>query len=57
MKDYTVKIEGFMHGTFRHEGETVSLTEKQARTFLREGRIEARGRAKASGKSGAGETA
>lgn len=38
---YTVKVEGFILGTYRREGDAISLTEAQAKTFLREGRIEA----------------
>lgn len=40
MPDYTVKTEGFILGTYRQKRETVALTEAQAKTFLREGRIE-----------------
>lgn len=39
---YTVKIEGFVLGTYRKVGETISLTAAQAKTFLREGRVEAK---------------
>lgn len=42
MPDYTVKTEGFILGTYRQKRETVALTEAQAKTFLREGRIEAK---------------
>lgn len=38
---YTVKIEGFILGNYYKPGETIRLTEAQAKTFLREGRIEA----------------
>lgn len=38
-QDYKVEIEGFMLGTWRSKRTTVSLTEKQAKPFLREGRI------------------
>lgn len=37
---YTVKIEGFILGTYRQPGEVIALTEAQAKTFLREGRVE-----------------
>ncbi|MFT3973326.1 MAG: hypothetical protein QM699_07715 [Amaricoccus sp.] len=37
---YTVQVEGFILGTYRSLGETIRLTEAQAKTFLREGRIE-----------------
>lgn len=40
MPDYTVKTEGFILGTYRKARATVALTEAQAKTFLREGRIE-----------------
>lgn len=40
---YTVQVEGFILGTYRKPGETIRLTEAQAKTFLREGRIEANG--------------
>lgn len=39
---YTVKIEGFILGTFRGVGETIALTDAQAKTFVREGRIAAK---------------
>ena len=42
-RDYTVKTEGFILGEFRVKNGTVSLTERQAQTFLREGRVEAAG--------------
>lgn len=38
-KDYTVAIEGFMLGDFRKKGSTIALNERQAREFVREGRI------------------
>ena len=40
MPDYSVKTEGFILGTYRQKRETVALTEAQAKTFVREGRIE-----------------
>lgn len=55
--DYTVKIEGFILGTFRKTGETITLSTMQARTFLQEGRIEARARAKAASKKAPSRTA
>lgn len=37
--DYTVAIEGFMIGDYYKVGGTIKLTERQARDFIREGRI------------------
>lgn len=37
--DYQVAIEGFMIGDYYKAGSTIRLTERQARDFLREGRI------------------
>lgn len=39
IKDYTVKIEGFMLNDFRKKNSTIELNERQAREFVREGRI------------------
>ena len=39
VKSWRVVEEGFILGTYYAEGETVRLNVKQARSFLREGRI------------------
>jgi len=39
--NYKVAIEGFILGDYKKVGETVTLNERQARDFLREGRLEA----------------
>ncbi len=44
--NYKVAIEGFILGDYKKVGETVTLNERQARDFLREGRIEDAAKAK-----------
>ncbi|SHE79169.1 hypothetical protein SAMN05444339_10274 [Loktanella atrilutea] len=37
---YRVKTEGFIYGTFYNVNKHIDLTERQAQTFLAEGRLE-----------------
>lgn len=51
MPDYTVKTEGFILGMWRKKRETISLEESQAKTFLREGRIDTKAESEGSRKA------